>query len=372
MVDRHGARWIGASTCCLAGLSIASLYWAEQLWQVYLLFGLSGIAGFGVPAGSQLSVVPVSKWFVRSRARAIGISTAGGAAGVCVAIPLAAYLIDAFGWRAAWMASGIFMLAVVVPAYALFMRREPEDFGLLPDGATRSAHDAARNEVEPEWTLAQAVRMPVLWVLVASQAAIQFALAGILFHRVSFFEDQGLSSTLVAWGIAADPFIVTFSTVIVGFLAHRVAVQKLGFFGATGWAISLFPMLFFVHGQGYLIFVHSIVWATAAAGSIAFTNLVWPTFFGRRALGAIRGAVLPVAVAAGALAAPTFGYLIDATSYEVTLVVAMCLFVGGGVTYLFTRPPGPRSLPALRAASPVDLPGALVSACPESSPPRGP
>ncbi len=43
----------------------------------YVLFAISGVAGFGAPGGQMLTTVPIAKWFHTNRGRALAIATVG-------------------------------------------------------------------------------------------------------------------------------------------------------------------------------------------------------------------------------------------------------------------------------------------------------
>ena len=43
-------------------------------------------------------------------------------------------MINAIGWRNAWIVLAVIGVSVIVPLGAIFIRRQPEDLGMLPDG----------------------------------------------------------------------------------------------------------------------------------------------------------------------------------------------------------------------------------------------
>jgi hypothetical protein len=65
------------------------------------------------------------------------------------------FLILALGWRMAWGILGVVVFFMSGIPSLLFLRRRPEDMGLLPDGATpvsykRGTEDPLKEEVLPE------------------------------------------------------------------------------------------------------------------------------------------------------------------------------------------------------------------------------
>ena len=351
LIDRAGSRWMGVVAGCIAGASLVAISATDRLWVLYAVYAFSGAAGFGGPGGALLTTVPVGKWFVIKRGRAMAIATVGFPMGTVIAIQVAQWLIDTAGWRSAWLVFGIVLTAVVVPVSALLMRRSPEDYGLRPDGGAALpplSATGAQSEAETEvsWTRSQAMRHPTAWLILAAQMMLGFALSGTLVHRVAFWQDLGISPALVAIGTAADPFTVVFSALLFGIVAERVPLHVLGLVGGTGFAASMLPMMFPVSGAVSL-FLHNIVWGFFAGAFITTNNLIWANYFGRKAFGAIQGIVLPVSVAANGLAAPAYGYLLDiGVDPFAVWSLSFALFCVAGSLLFFARPPKlPPALP---------------------------
>ena len=341
LVDKYGTRWLGALTGILSGATTIALFWVHDLWAFYLLFGLSGLSGFGGPVGAILTGVPVAKWFTVRRGRAMAITGAGVAVGTAIAIPVGQLLIDTIGWRSAWLLFGVIMWVTIVPAYAIFMRREPEDHDLVADGGEQPVGSDPRVEVEPHsWTLREAVTTPVLWLILIGQLSLGFNASGTLLYRVGFFQQEGLATGIVAIGTMMDPVIVIFTALLFGFLAERFVIRYIGVIGALGWSGSILPLLFFVRGSIPLLFLHNIVWAIGSGAGMNFQNLVWPDYFGRRYLGSIRGLMLPLGIAAGALGTPLYAYIIgDGDGYRTAWLIAFICMVIPVILYsVATRP----------------------------------
>jgi len=131
LADRHGPRMTGVVGVALlsAGLLLSSF--ATDLYGIYLAYGL-GI-GLGVAMAYTPSMGAVQPWFVRRRGLASGIASSGIGAGTLVVPLLAAWLIDAFGWRDAMRGLALLSLVVGVAA-AWLLDRDPAARGLGPDG----------------------------------------------------------------------------------------------------------------------------------------------------------------------------------------------------------------------------------------------
>jgi MFS family permease len=359
LVDRYGPRWLGVACSAWAGLCLSALSFSGNVWWMYALFFASGFSGFGVFGGGQiLTGVPPANWFVAKRGRAVSYATMGGGLGTASWSIISAYLVTTIGWREAWFIYGILIAAVLVPAYGILMRRRPEDVGMFPDGADRPPVEASAAPkpgetgvvVEANFTLKQAMRTPALWLLVLAFTFHTFATNSILFLRVPYWVELGVSPTWIGPAVASDPFVVMLFTLIFGYLAERHRLALIGFAGGIFRALSMVAMLVTAPHAAW-VFLHNITWGVGSAGMGTGQNLAIPAYFGRRAQGAIRGFTAPIMIGAGSISPPLIGGLIDRgilTNHMVFVGAAVMMFFAGTIFLVMRTPtlPAPAEAPA--------------------------
>lgn len=360
LLDRYGSRWLGAICGAIGGVSLIALGAVHSLWAVYALFAFSGLAGFGGPAGQLLTQVPLAKWFVANRGRAISIATTGMALGTVLTVPSTQWLVQAVGWRSTTVVFGLLVAGMVVPLSTLFMRRSPEDLGLHPDGAeSAQAVEAAAGaqtraallSTTRDWTVREAMHTPAMWLMLVALTLQGVVLMGTLVYRVDFWQSKGMTPSLVGFGTALDPLCVVFSILGFGMVADRMPIRYLGFIGVAGMALSMVPMVV-SDGQTWTILAHNATWGIAAGGWITLNSLIWPNYFGRLHLGAIRGIVLPVSIAASSAGAPLFGYLLDSGMEPSRLwTLGLIGFAVSAVFVLLARPPQAPAAPPTAATT---------------------
>lgn len=355
LVDRYGPRWLGVACAGWAGLCLCALSFASSIEWMYALFFLSGFSGFGVFGGGQiLTGVPPANWFVVKRGRAVSYASMGGGLGTASWVIISSYLVTAIGWREAWFLYGLMIPAVLVPAYAFLMRRHPEDVGLHPDGAaTPPVHAAAprpgsagaHEAAETNFTLRQAMRTPALWLLVLAFTFHTFATNSILFLRVPYWTDLGVSPAWIAVAVATDPFVVMLFTLVFGYLVERYPLALISFSGGIFRALSMGALLVTAPPVAW-VFAHNMTWGVGSAGMGTGQNLAIPAYFGRLAQGAIRGLTAPIMIGAGAISPPLIGYLLDhqlLTNRMVFIGAAVLMFVAGSIFLVLRTPTLPEA-----------------------------
>ena len=132
MADRGPLRTVmlcGVVAMVAATLGIAS---AESLFQLSL-----GAAAFGI-ATAMYGHIPANvllvNWFEQRRGKAVAYAAMGMSVGGMLMPPAMTWLVDAVGWRPALCLLAVGAGALLLPLFARWMVRRPEDVGLLPDG----------------------------------------------------------------------------------------------------------------------------------------------------------------------------------------------------------------------------------------------
>src|SRR5271166_3984439 len=124
LAERIGVRVvvIFGGTMIGTGLTIASLGGLTQLYiSSFLLIGLLGAAGMFAPLMTY-----VSRWFDVRRGTAIALISAGQYIAGALWPAVFQFGIDTIGWRHTMLAYGMFVVALILPLAAIFLRRPPD------------------------------------------------------------------------------------------------------------------------------------------------------------------------------------------------------------------------------------------------------
>jgi sugar phosphate permease len=84
--------------------------------------------------GPIVGQAAVSRWFTRSRGRAMGIAALGTSVGGIVIAPLFGLGFESIGWRMTLRIVAACVVVLAVPLLLFVFRNHPRDLGLLPEG----------------------------------------------------------------------------------------------------------------------------------------------------------------------------------------------------------------------------------------------
>lgn len=346
LLDRIGARPVMLFGAVLAGVGLLLLTQIQEIWQFWILYGTVGALGLAQLGGLSAGVV-VTKWFVRRRGRALAISTLGTTIGGMVMAPIVGTLIATQGWRAAWGILGAALLLVTVPVIALFVRRQPEDLGLLPDGgaATAVADPSTLTErqrrlagTEESFTVKEALRTRTLWLLVIGFNLVNISANALVIHLVPFLTlQEGLTAQAAAYIVTVRLGGSTASRIIWGFAADWFPMNAClaAAFAARGigpLALALLP-----YPTNVIVM---LVFSSIGGGFQVLTPLAFANYFGRANSGAIQGAVRPLLIVSTLSGPLLIAILYDTTnSFDLGFMIAGGLALASVSLALLVRPP---------------------------------
>ena len=359
LVDRIEPRLVLSVGACImaGGMALCSLATAQ--WQFYLLFGVMLAIGLSMVGVTPLGAI-VSNWFVRKRGLVFGILAAGFGLSL-ISAPFAQFLISSFGWENAYVIMGLLSIPLVVPLCILFIRRSPEEKGLLPDGVPQASsepqapyeHDGTANFdrkwAATTWTLGRALKTYQFWLLFV----IFFCGMGVgetiaITHQVYFFRDVGYEPMQAAtmYGVFGVAFVIGN---LCGFFSDRLGREKVFIPGCllSAGAVSL---LFLITDttQSWLPFLFAVClglgWGAAAPVLLA---TVADLFQGRH-FGSIMGCVILGFSLGGAVAPWLAGFLHDRTgNYLVTFAMLLGCFTVSALLMWLVAPRKIRPVPQL-------------------------
>jgi len=318
LVDRWGSRPLQLVGAVALGSALMALSTIQTLTQYYLL--MAAMLSVGAAALGQIpSTTAVAGWFIRRRGRALGMATAGISMGGVLFVPLSQFLIEAFGWRHAFMALGVIVIGVGVPPVALFMRKAPAE---LPSFERIGIGGDAEltHEIEHSVTARDAVRDPNFWLIAFAFSLTVMGLSAVLLHQVPLLIDAGVDAKRAAFALGATAGVGVLGKLGFGALLDRFDHRRviLGCFVLQACGVLLLP--FARHPMVLVAYV--LLYGYAMGGNATLQATIIGECFGRLHYGAIAGRMSPILIFSQALGLPLVGWLRDRTGgYDLAIVL---------------------------------------------------
>ena len=292
------------------------------MYVIHLLFSLALST-----SGSMTVIYLVSSWFVKHRGLAIGIALVGTSMGSAVLPFLNPYLIEAYGWRQAFIYNA-YMPLVLFVLVLLVIRGTPAQAGYAAVGQNMAIGDLKQHGL----TFREAIRTRTFWAIGISGFLTYYAIFSFVQHFVLHL-NKGFGYPLKQAGPLLGLFsiVAMFAKLANGAIADRIDRHKvfmaclvIMFTGLVGLATMKEA---WVVGSAVVI---GLGWG----GLFTLYNMLAVNNFGLREIGRINGAISFMESVGVGLGSWITGMLFDAYgSYQVAFIglagaVLLALVIG--------------------------------------------
>lgn len=348
LVDKIGPRLTVIIGSVIGAFAMFLLSQISQIWHFIVVYGIFLAAGLAMSYVVP-NVATVRRWFMKRAALMVAVALTGGGLGVVFLVPVAQILIRTFGWRGAYIAFGIILLAGGIIG-GLLLKKDPESEGTYPDG---EKPDEEMMKVRADyltraekWSVADAFKTSSWWQLNIAQMGYILAIVGLLGHMVTWgtLDLQIPKETVVK--------IFSFAFVMSSVIGRLVA----GF--SADWLMSRFgmtrkPLLYFcIFGVAAGMFLcpyvkdaQSLFWASILLGfsygsGVALFPVYLGDLFGVANIPVLLSYVVLSVSIFGAIGPILFGMSYDRThSYDMAFMISGILCVISGIFFYLLKPP---------------------------------
>ncbi|MBF8264806.1 MAG: proP [Dehalococcoidia bacterium] len=338
LADKYGPRvmMISSAVFLSAGYVLASK--ACNILQLYLGVGL--LMGLG----SGLMWTPVAamaaRWFVARRGIALSLIQAGAGAGTIVGPPIATFITYQLDWRSAFLILGLTMAFLTLVA-GQFLRRSPQEMGLLPDGVKLKPISETKTESKPapkSTTVADAMKQGAFWKVFWAHTLASFAQQVIVVHLIAAATDREITPALAATFLSVQGVTNIIGKISMGFISDRIGRRISLTISLSLASLALFWLS--VATEPWMFYVFAVFWGFSYGSWIPMFPAITGDLFGVTSLGGIFGWVTLGNAVGGAAGAFLAGVIFDnVQSYTIVFILSASLLIVGVYLMLAIKDP---------------------------------
>ncbi len=329
LVDKFGQRVMMITVGIMLALSAFYNSYVMNIGMIFFGFFLLRYFGQGSMTLVPHSLVP--QWFEKKRAFAMSIENLGGLLATLSVPALNYWMITNFGWQNAFRFWGVALLVVFVPVAFFTVINRPEDINLQMDGEENGSEKDALEALEKmnreSFMLSEAIRTKEFWFIGLMSIIVPMFSTGVTFHFFEMMALRDVSRDHAAFIIGMLAFPAFFMPFVARMLIDKYQPKYIFLITQIMIMLSMIWLAFFVSGFitaiGFILF-----YGTAVAIQVVTLNIIWPTYFGRKYIGSIRGAAQVFMVVSTAVGPLPLGLSYDITgSFNVAIYAMMGLVV---------------------------------------------
>lgn len=319
-IDQYGRRRLILVAIGLVSLGLVGTSTATSILGVVVAYSIVGATGMGVLYVVSYATIP--RWFQRRQGIANGIATAGTGAGIMFGPPAASFLIDAYGWRDAYLG----LLGVVVAGLAvtvLLVADGPRSLGVdasaeFPEGAPEQTQGGFVRQLADTRDVVLSSRFGLVFLALVLCFVPMFV---VLVHFVSYTASSGIGRWVGVLGLSVAGGVSIPGRLLGGTVSDRVGY--LPAFASANVLMSVATVLFTVFSPPPVLLALVVVFAIGQGTVGALLSPVLVELFGSKNLSSLFGLATISLAIAGAVGPYVGGLTYDLTAtYEPTFVDA--------------------------------------------------
>jgi MFS family permease len=344
-VARFGAKYNLLFGNLVGALGLASMFFAHEVWQVYLSYS---IAGLGCCFGGAISATTVANaWFVKRRSLAVGlIMGAAGLGGFIFPFVITA-LLNSIGWRMSWVVlGGILLLVGTVIGSWVLVRNSPQEMGQVPDGIPPVPSEKTVTSHSPEkilqdskrWTLKKVFSHPTIWLIIAFGALNGFVTGTIMSHQVAYMRDLGSNPMIAASTLSIIAAFGIAGSLGSGLLAIKINIRNLII---ASIVIRLAAMAILLTTQNItFIYLYAVLFGISNGMLMTLMFTIVAVYYGSSSFARIQGIVFAFTIVLQSAGPFIAGAIHDSTgAYTLAFILLTVLTFISLICAFLARPP---------------------------------
>jgi MFS family permease len=231
--DRLGPRPVVLTGSVVLAVSLGLASVATSLVAFQFVFGL--LVGGAISAIFAPMMACVTGWFDTHRSLAVSLVSAGMGMAPMTMSPLAAWLVSNHDWRTSMQIVALVVAAIMIPV-SLLVRRAPA----LQVGPAAPSGDP----VQPDMTLAQALRSPQFIILLLTNFFCCATHSGPIIHTVSYAISCGIPMIAAVTIYSIEGLAGMGGRIAFGLLGDRFGAKRILVFGLLAQAFGALGYVF--------------------------------------------------------------------------------------------------------------------------------
>ena len=301
-------------------LSFACFFFS-RITSVFLLFIAIFLMRFsGQGMMSHTASTTISRYFTKTRGRALSISWFGLSSAEFIMPVLMVYLLTFIDWQNLWLIFSISVLIILPIASFLLIKNLNLD--------SREANDENIKEVEiKQWKRREVIKDYRFYIISFNMLAMPWIFTGFAVFQSFVQTSKGWGPYVIAQSFMSYSVLSVLTLFLSGFLIDKFTSRKLLIYMNIPLLLSVIVLFFFDTPVTAFIFLGLVGISNGFANILGSST--WAELYGVKYLGSIKALTTALMVFATAFGTALFGYLIDIgfTVGDIAVVSGTYIFI---------------------------------------------
>src|SRR5210317_183968 len=300
-------------------LSFACFFFS-RITSVFLFIAIFLMRFSGQGMMSHTASTTISRYFTKTRGRALSISWFGLSSAEFIMPVLMVYLLTFIEWQNLWLIFSISVLIILPIASFLLIKNLNLD--------SREVNDENIKEVEiKQWKRREVIKDYRFYIISSNMLAMPWIFTGFAVFQSFVQTSKGWGPYVIAQSFMSYSVLSVLTLFLSGFLIDKFTSRKLLIYMNIPLLLSVIVLFFFDTPITSFIFLGLVGISNGFANILGSST--WAELYGVKYLGSIKALTTALMVFATAFGTALFGYLIDIgfTVGDIAVVSGTYIFI---------------------------------------------
>ena len=284
-------------------LSFSSFFFSTISSTLILFLAIFLMRFSGQGMMSHTATTTVSRYFTKSRGKALSTSWFGLSSAEFILPVLIIYLLSIYDWKIIWKSISLIVL-IILPLASYFLVKKLNLESRETDGTEKQKEKNIKN-----WKRIEVLKDYRFYIICANMLAMPWIATGTFVYQSFILSSKNWGPYIIAQSFMAYSILSVITLIISGILIDKFTSRKLIVYMNIPLLISVFIIIYFDQSFTAFIFLGLIGISNGFANVLGSST--WAEIYGVKYIGSIKALTTALMVFATAFGTALFGYLID-------------------------------------------------------------
>ncbi len=305
-----------------------SCFFFSKISSIYFLFLAILFMRFsGQGMMSHTASTTISRFFIRSRGRALSTSWFGLSAAEFILPVLIIYLLTIFEWRLIWITISVLVI-LFLPIASFFLVKNLN----LESRETDSKSNKREKKIK-DWKRIEVLKDYRFYIISANMLAMPWIATGTFVYQSFILESKNWGPYIIAQSFMVYSIMSVITLFISGFLIDKFTSRKILIYMNLPLLLATIVIIYFNNPFAAFIFLGLIGISNGLANVLGSST--WAEIYGVKHIGSIKALTTALMVFSTAFGTAFFGVLIDRGFSIEEIAVISSVYISISLILLF-------------------------------------
>ena len=306
-----------------------SCFFFSKISSIYFLFFAILFMRFsGQGMMSHTASTTISRFFTRSRGKALSTSWFGLSTAEFILPVLIIYLLTIFEWRLIWITISVLVI-LFLPIASFFLVKNLN----LESRETDSKNNKSEKKIK-DWKRIEVLKDYRFYIISANMLAMPWIATGTFVYQSFILESKNWGPYIIAQSFMVYSIMSVITLFISGFLIDKFTSRKILIFMNLPLLLATIVIIYFNNPFTAFIFLGLIGISNGLANVLGSST--WAEIYGVKHIGSIKALTTALMVFSTAFGTAFFGILIDRGFSIEEIAVISSVYISISLILLFT------------------------------------